>query len=161
VEEIDTSSFKERVFSKTKFSMVIPEVEEQLKQLKVENIVLMGIEVCVLGLSIFHLQREHTYKLMQVTFFVEAWTLQRNLYYKDSLFLKMTPFVSSLFLHFCTNIEDTMWPHAESISYLFASFTHERYLQHSKIKLVSPSDHIMFYVISLILMKFPHKMQLF
>ena len=46
VEEIDTSPFKERVFSKTKFSMVIPEVEEQLKQLNIENIVLMGIEVC-------------------------------------------------------------------------------------------------------------------
>lgn len=46
VEEIDTSPFKERVFSKTKFSMVIPEVEEQLKQLNVENVVLMGIEVC-------------------------------------------------------------------------------------------------------------------
>ena len=46
VEEIDTIPFKDRVFSKTKFSMVIPEVEEQLKQLKVENIVLMGIEVC-------------------------------------------------------------------------------------------------------------------
>ena len=76
MEEIDTSSFKERVFSKTKFSMVIPEVEEQLKQLKVENIVLMGIEVCVLGLSIFHLQRERTYKLMLVTCFVEAWTLK-------------------------------------------------------------------------------------
>ena len=26
--------------------MVIPEVEEQLKQLNVENVVLMGIEVC-------------------------------------------------------------------------------------------------------------------
>ena len=26
--------------------MVIPEVEEQLKQLNIENIVLMGIEVC-------------------------------------------------------------------------------------------------------------------
>ena len=47
MEEIDTSSFKERIFSKTKFSMVIPEVEEQLKQLKIENIVLMGIEVSV------------------------------------------------------------------------------------------------------------------
>ena len=45
VEEIDTSPFKERVFHKTKFSMVIPEVEEQLKQLNIENIVLMGIEV--------------------------------------------------------------------------------------------------------------------
>lgn len=45
VEEINTSPFKERIFPKTKFSMVIPEVEEQLKQLKVENVVLMGIEV--------------------------------------------------------------------------------------------------------------------
>ena len=45
VEEIDTSSFKERIFPKTKFSMVIPEVEEQLRQLNIENVVLMGIEV--------------------------------------------------------------------------------------------------------------------
>lgn len=45
VEEIDTSFFKERIFPKTKFSMVIPEVEEQLRQLNIENVVLMGIEV--------------------------------------------------------------------------------------------------------------------
>lgn len=61
VEEIDTSSFKERVFSKTKFSMVIPEVEEQLKQLKVENIVLMGIEtqVCVLQTTMDLLEKNY------------------------------------------------------------------------------------------------------
>ena len=47
MDEIDTSSFKHQVFSKTKFSMVIPEVEEKLKELKVENVVLMGIEVCI------------------------------------------------------------------------------------------------------------------
>ena len=45
VEEIDTSFFKERIFPKTKFSMVIPEVEEQLRQLNIKNVVLMGIEV--------------------------------------------------------------------------------------------------------------------
>ena len=51
MEEIDTSSFKERIYSKTKFSMVIPEVEQQLQQMKIENIVLMGIEVRVLALE--------------------------------------------------------------------------------------------------------------
>ena len=46
MEEIDTSAFKERIFPKTKFSMVIPDVEEQLKQMEnVKSIVLMGIEV--------------------------------------------------------------------------------------------------------------------
>ncbi|CAH3198121.1 unnamed protein product, partial [Porites evermanni] len=61
VEEIDTSPFKERVFSKTKFSMVIPEVEEQLKQLNVENVVLMGIEtqVCVLQTTMDLLERNY------------------------------------------------------------------------------------------------------
>ena len=48
MEEIDTSFFKDKIFPKTKFSMVIPEVEQQLKQLKVENVVLMGIEVCII-----------------------------------------------------------------------------------------------------------------
>ena len=46
MEEIDTSSFKDRIFSKTKFSMVTPEVEEQLRKMKdIKSIVLMGIEV--------------------------------------------------------------------------------------------------------------------
>ena len=31
---------------------------------------------------------------------------------------------------------------AESISHLFASLTRERYFQHSKIKFVSPSGHV-------------------
>jgi len=62
VEEIDTSFFKERIYPKTKFSMVIPEVEEQLKQLKVENVVLMGIEtqVCVLQTTMDLLERNYT-----------------------------------------------------------------------------------------------------
>ena len=46
VAEIDTSAFKERIFPKSKFSMVVPEVEEQLKQMNnVKSIVIMGIEV--------------------------------------------------------------------------------------------------------------------
>ena len=36
------------------------------------------VEVCALGRSVFHLQRERTYKLMLVTCIVEAWTLQEN-----------------------------------------------------------------------------------
>lgn len=62
VEEIDTSFFKERIFSKTKFSMVIPEVEEQLQQLEVENVVLMGIEtqVCVLQTTMDLLERNYS-----------------------------------------------------------------------------------------------------
>ena len=59
VEEIDTNPFKDRVFSKTKFSMVIPEVEEQLKQLNVENIVLMGIEVCFKACLFFTYDGSH------------------------------------------------------------------------------------------------------
>lgn len=62
VEEIDTSFFKERIFPKTKFSMVIPEVEEQLRQLNIENVVLMGIEtqVCVLQTTMDLLEKNYT-----------------------------------------------------------------------------------------------------
>lgn len=48
VEEIDISFFKERIFFKIKFFMVIFEVEEQLRQLNIENVVLMGIEVSII-----------------------------------------------------------------------------------------------------------------
>ena len=46
MEEIDTSGFKDMIFPKTKFSMVIPDVEEQLRTMEnVKSVVLMGIEV--------------------------------------------------------------------------------------------------------------------
>lgn len=46
VSDIDTSEFKEKIFPKTVFSMVIPEVEEELKKMpNVKSVVLFGIEV--------------------------------------------------------------------------------------------------------------------
>lgn len=62
VEEIDTSGFRERIYPKTKFSMVIPDVEEQLKEMEnVKSIVLMGIEtqVCVLQTALDLLERNY------------------------------------------------------------------------------------------------------
>ncbi|PFX29904.1 isochorismatase domain-containing protein 2-like [Stylophora pistillata] len=62
VKEIDTDFFKEQIFPKTKFSMVIPEVEEQLKQRNIKNVVLMGIEtqVCVLQTTMDLLEKNYT-----------------------------------------------------------------------------------------------------
>lgn len=62
VKEIDTDFFKEQIFPKTKFSMVIPEVEEQLKQQNIKNVVLMGIEtqVCVLQTTMDLLEKNYT-----------------------------------------------------------------------------------------------------
>jgi hypothetical protein len=46
VDEIDTSGFKDKIFPKTVFSMVIPEIEEELKKMpNIKSVVLFGIEV--------------------------------------------------------------------------------------------------------------------
>ena len=60
--------------------MVIPEVEEQLKQLKVENVVLMGIEV---------------YKKFNM---VDQWVLFRCYFFQNCWFCWLTVMVEKVFL---------------------------------------------------------------
>ncbi|EDO42007.1 predicted protein [Nematostella vectensis] len=62
VSEIDTSTFEDKIFPKTVFSMVIPEVEEQLKTMSnIKSIVLFGIEtqVCILQTTLDLLERNY------------------------------------------------------------------------------------------------------
>ncbi|KXJ26844.1 isochorismatase domain-containing protein 2 [Exaiptasia diaphana] len=62
VNEIDTSAFKDKIFTKTVFSMVTPEVDEELKKMtNVKSLVLFGIEtqVCIMQTALDLLERNY------------------------------------------------------------------------------------------------------